>query len=153
VEGDYKVDSSLGLALDKSLDDFRNKKLFDLGYEEPGKIELRSGAKSWFFTRSGSDWWSNGKKMDGDAVESLVEKLRDLSATGFPGSGFSSPDVEATVTSNDGKQVERIAIAKSGENYIAKRENEPALYQLDASAVDGLTAAADAVRPAATPAK
>ena len=45
--------------------------------------------------------------MDGDAVESLVEKLRDLSATGFPGSGFSSPDVEATVTSSDGKQVER----------------------------------------------
>ena len=32
VEGVYKVPSTLGQAVDKGLDDFRNKKIFDLGF-------------------------------------------------------------------------------------------------------------------------
>lgn len=150
VEGIYKVDSSIGTAVDKNLDDFLNKKLFDFGFETPSKLELHSGGKSWFLTHSGSDWWSNGKKMDSAAVDSLVEKLRDLSATSFPKSGFSTPDFEVTVTSSDGKTTEKILIAKSG---IAKRDNESELYQLPASTVADLTSAADALKPAPPPGK
>jgi len=146
--GIYKVDASLGQAVDKSLDDFRNKNIFDFGFNEPEKIELHNGAQSWFFTRIGSDWWSNGKKMDGDSVEALVEKLRDLTATGFPDTGFSNPSFEAIVTSQDGKHVEKVQIAKSGNHYVAKREGEPELYQLDASTISDLTGAAVAVKPA-----
>jgi hypothetical protein len=153
VDGAYQVDTSLGTALDKSLDQFRNKKLFDFGYEDPNKIELHEGAKSWFLTRSGNDWWSNGKKMDSSSVESLVESLRGLAATSFPTAGFSSADVEATVTSSNGKRTEKVLISKSGSNYVAKRENEPELYQLDASAVSAVTNAADAIKPASAPAK
>src|SRR5207302_340607 len=32
VKGDYKVASDLGQALDKGVDDFRNKKVFDFGF-------------------------------------------------------------------------------------------------------------------------
>ena len=35
VEGVYKIASDVGDALDKSLDDFRNKKLFDFGFSDP----------------------------------------------------------------------------------------------------------------------
>jgi hypothetical protein len=149
VEGVYSVDASLGTTLGQSLDSFRSKKLFDFGFEDPGKIEMHQGAKSWFLTRSGADWWLNGKKMDSTAVESLVDKLRDLAATSFPTSGFSSVEFEVTVTSNQGKQVEKVLISKSGDRYIAKRENEPALYQLNASDVNDLAAAANAIKPAA----
>ena len=45
VEGIYKVDSDLGDALDKGLDDFRNKKLFDFGFSDPTKID-RQGRES-----------------------------------------------------------------------------------------------------------
>jgi Domain of unknown function (DUF4340) len=150
VEGAYKVDASVGTSLDKNLDDFLNKKLFDFGFEPPSKLALHSGAKSWFFTHSGNDWWSNGKKMDNAAVESLVEKLRDLSATSFPTSGFSTPDFEVTVTSSDGKKSEKVLIAKSG---IAKLDHEAELYQLPASTVADLTSSADALKPAPPPGK
>jgi hypothetical protein len=153
VSGTYKVDSSLGTALDKNLDDFRDKKLFDFGFEEPGKIELHDGARVWFLTRSGSDWWSNGKKMENVSVESLVDALRDLAATGFPASGFSQAEIEATVTSSDGRQTEKVLISKSGNQYIAKRENDPSLYQLDADSVSNLLDAANAIKPAALPGK
>ena len=85
VGGAYKIDATLGKALDKGVDDFRNKKLFDFGYNDPNKIQLQNGAKSYFLTRgtAGSeDWWSNGKKMSADSVETLISDLRDLSAAG-----------------------------------------------------------------------
>lgn len=149
VEGIYKVDSSLGQALDKKLDDFRNKKVFDFGFTEPTKIELHSGSKAYFLARSGQDWWSDGKKMDPETVQSYISSLRDLVASRFVESGFANPTIDVTVTSDDGKRVEKVSMGKSGNNYIAKRENEPTLYQLDSSAVDGLQKAADEVKPAA----
>jgi hypothetical protein len=151
--GVYKVDASLGTAVDKGLGDFRDKKIFDLGFEEPSKIEYHDGARALFLTHSGTDWWQNGKKMDGAAVDSLIDKLRDLTATSFPDSGFSNPGIEVTVTSSDGKQIEKAEISKSGNNYMARRENDPSLYQLDAGAVTDLTNAANAIKPATAPAK
>ena len=153
VEGAYKIGSDLGQAVDKGLDDFRNKKLFDFGYSDPAKIEMHSGSKAYFLTKGGADWWSNGKKMDAATVQPLISDIRDLAAAKFVESGFASPTIDLTVTSDDGKRVEKVSIAKSGDSYIAKRENDPFLYQLDASAVDGLQKSADGIKPTAAPAK
>jgi len=151
VDGAYKFDSEVGKALDKSVDDFRNKKLFDFGYSDPNKIEIHDGAKAYFLTRGSAgseDWWSNGKKMDASSVESLISDLRDLSATKFLDSGFSNAAAEAVVTSSEDKRTEKVQIAKSGDHYIAKRENDPALYQLDSKSVDDLLKAAAEVKTA-----
>ena len=56
---------------------------------------------------------------------------------------------EATVTSNEGKKVEKVTIRKQGTDYFAQREGEPSIYQLEAKAVDDLQAAASAVKEAA----
>src|SRR5579863_5964478 len=138
LEGIYKVPSTLGQAFDKNMDDCRNKKLFDLSSDDPNKIEIRDGAKTYFLTRSGEDWWSGtAKKKDTGTVQDLVDKIRELAASKFVDSGFGAPLIDLTVTSNDGKRVEKVSISKAGDNYIAKRENEPAtLYQLDSKTVD-----------------
>ena len=149
VEGIYKVPNTLGQAVDKNLEDFRNKKLFDLGSDDPNKIEIRDASKTYFLTRSGEDWWSgSAKKMDAATVQGLIDKIRDLSASKFVDSGFTAALIDLTVTSNDGKRVEKVAISKAGDNYIAKRENDPTLYQLDSKAVDDLKKSADDVKPA-----
>jgi hypothetical protein len=149
VEGAYKVDADLGKALDKGLEDFRNKKLFDFGYSEPNKIEIHDGPKAYFLMRNASDWWSNGKKMDMDSVQSVISKLRDLAADKSPDSGFASPTIDVLVASEDGKRTEKIQIAKSSDGYIAKRENEPALYHVTGGSIEDLRKAAEAVKPAA----
>jgi hypothetical protein len=149
VEGIYKVSSSVATSLDKNLDNFRNKKLFDFGFSEPEKIEMHDGAKGYFLTRNGSDWWSNGAKMDESGVSSLVSTIRDLSANKFPESGFTTPVMDLTVTSDSGKRIERVFISKNGDRYLAKRENEPALYELTASSVTDLQNSAAALKPAA----
>lgn len=152
VEGVYKVGSDVGLALDKAVDDFRNKKLFDFGFTDPDKIEIHDGEKSYFLTKGGSDWWlADGKKADAMNAETFEEKVRDLAASKFMDSGFTTPTMEVTATSNGGKNIEKVLISRSGDRYIAKRDNEPALYELDSSAVTGLQKAAADLKPAVEP--
>jgi hypothetical protein len=148
LAGVYKITSATATALDKSLDDFRNKKLFDFAYADPEKIELHDGAKTVVVTRSGTDWLSNGAKMDAPSVTTLIGAVRDLSASKFPDNGFTSPALEITITSNDGKRVEKALLSKNGDAYVAKRENEPALYEIAASSVTELQNAAASLKPA-----
>jgi hypothetical protein len=152
VEGVYKVGNDLGTALDKTLDDFRNKKLFDMGFNDPEKIELHEGAKAYYLTKGGSDWFSaDGKKVDAIGAESFVEKVRDLGASKFVDAGFGAVELEVTATSNGGKTVEKVLIAKDGDHYVAKRDGEPALYQVDPVVVTGLEKAAEDMKPAVEP--
>jgi Domain of unknown function (DUF4340) len=152
VEGVYKVTTDLGGSLDKSVDDFRNKKLFDFGFTDPDKIEFHDGTKAYFLTKGGSDWFAgDGKKVDAISSETFVQKVRDLAASKFLDSGFSAAQIEVTATSNGGKNVEKILIAKDGDHYVAKRDGEPALYQLDPAVISGLQLAAQDLKPAAEP--
>jgi len=106
--GIYKVSNDIGQGLDKNVDDFRNKKLFDFGFDEPGKVELHDGAKAYFLTKGGQDWWSgDSKKLDSATVQPLIDKIRELSASKFVDSGFTSSAVQVSVVSNDGKRVEK----------------------------------------------
>lgn len=153
VDGIYKITSDLGQALDKVVDDFRNKKLFDFGLGEPNKVELLIGSKACFLTRSGEDWWQDGKKMDIGTVQSLISKLRDFTADKFLDSGFAHPTIDVTVASDNGKRVEKVLMAKSNDGYVAKRENDPTLYRLNASSVDGLEELAGQIKPSANASK
>ncbi len=151
VAGIYKVPADLGTGLDKSLDDFRNKKLFDFGFTDITKLEVHDGAKAAYLSKGGQDWWLDGKKMDPTSVEALVDKVRELSASKFVDSGFTTPTIELSVTSQDGKRIEKLSVAKSGDTYIAKRENEPALYELASTSITDLQKAAADIKPLPEP--
>jgi hypothetical protein len=154
VDGAHKVTADLATALDKGADDFRNKKLFDFGFSDPNKIEMHDNGKSYAFEKKGEDWLAGGKKQDSTSVQSFVDKLRDLSSSKFIDAGtFGTPTIDITVTSGDGKRVEKVLISKQGSDYIAKRENEPALYGIDPKNVDELSKAASDVKPAQAPKK
>jgi hypothetical protein len=154
VDGVHKVPADLATGLDKGLDDFRNKKLLDFGFNEPNKIEMHDNGKSYAFQKTGEDWFASGKKLDATSIQSLLDKLRDFSASKFVDfTAVAAPSIDLTVTSNDGKRVEKVLISKQGPDYVAKRENEPSLYGLDAKTVDELSKAASDVKPAAPAAK
>jgi len=149
VAGVFKATPELGMGVDKALDDFRNKKLFDFGFNDPSKIEMHANGKFFGLQKGGDDWFSNGKKMDSTSVQAFLDKLRDLAASKFIDSGsLGAPTIDITVVSNNGKLTEKLLIAKQGADYVAGRENEPALYGLDAKAVNDLSQAASDVKPA-----
>ena len=152
--GAYLIDSSISDSLNKQLDSYRNKTIFDFSYNEPDEVDLQIAGKngatqSWDLRRGGSDnWWLDGKKMNPDSVENVISSLRDLTATKFATTGFTKAEIEAKVTSSGGSMVENVSIAKSGSRYLAKRANEPTLYVLDPGAIEGLESAARSIKPA-----
>lgn len=151
VEGVYKVSKDLGTGVDKGLDDFRNKKIFDFGFSDPTHIDFKDGARSATYQKSADKWTSNGKTMDSSTVQALVDKLRDLSAAKFVDTGFGVAQVEIAVTSMDGKHTERVMISPgTGGKFIAKREGEAALYELDGNAVAELRGVAADVKEEAS---
>ncbi len=153
VPGEYKIASDVGKELDKSLEDFRNKKLFDFGFSDPTKIQVQQAGSDKTYVRSGTDWKLSGQTMDAGTIQGLIDKLRDVSAAKFVTTGFTTPALTITITSNDGKRVERVEFAKTTDAYIARRENEPALYQLDAKALTDILEASKGIKPAAPSAK
>jgi cytoskeletal protein RodZ len=148
VVGTYKVSADLGKSVDKSLNDFRNKKLFEFGFSDPTKIELKNAT----YTKTGDQWMAGAKNMDNASVQNVIDKLRDLSATTFDEKGGGDTVFEATVTSNSGKRVEHVTITKQGTQYFAKRNDEPGIYGIDAKAVEDLQMAVSGIKEAAPPA-
>jgi hypothetical protein len=154
VPGVFKVASDLGEALNKSLDDFRNKKLFDFGFTEPSSITMRDGTKNYTFQKNGEKWTAAGKQVDPTSVQSFIDKLRDLKAITIRDTGFTTPTIEITVTSDNGKRIEKVQISQTGNTFFAKREGEPTVYELDSKAVEEFQrAAADVKEPPPPPKK
>jgi len=142
VEGIYKVAADLGDGLDKDLASFRNKKLFDFGFQDPTRLTIDKTT----YEKSGEKWMSGGKQMDSSSVQAVIDKLRDMAATKFLDSGSGPTFLEVAVTSNEGKRNEKVVFMKQGAGYIAKRENEPSVYELDSKAVEELQKTAYAVK-------
>ncbi len=150
VDGVYKTSADVADALDKGVDDFRNKKVFDFGFSDPTKVELKGAS----YTKTGDKWMSGAKALDNGSVQTLIDKLRDLTAIKFAEKGGGQPVFEPTVTSNSGKRAEKVVISKLGNQYFAQREGEPSIYELDGKAVEELMkAAADVKEAAPEPAK
>jgi len=153
LEGVHKVTSDLGDGLNKSLDDLRQKKVFDFGWSDPSRIDVKDGAALRTFTKDKDKWKEGNKEMDFTSVQALIDKLRDLSASKFLDTGAGTPLFEVTVVSNEGKRTEKVLISKgAGENYNAVRDGEPSVYELTKTAFDELKTAASGVKEPAPPA-
>jgi hypothetical protein len=155
VEGVYKVGRDLAQPFEKSLDEYRNKKLFDFGFIDPSKIEVKDGEKSLTVQKLEGKWLDPAKKeMDSTSVQAFVDRLRDLSSSTFVEKGFTTPAVTINVVSGDGKRTEKVEISQAAgaEHFIARKENDTSLYELGADTVKELRQAMNDVR-AAQPAK
>ena len=149
--GVYKISPTTSDGIVKTPDDFRDKKLFDFGVDDPDKIELHDGQKAYVFAKFGDDWHlgsEQGPKVDTTAAQELAGKLRSLVATKFPEAGFASPSITVTVTSGGGKHLEKVSISKNGDRAVGKREGEPLLYELDPTLVGEVETSAAAIKPA-----
>ena len=154
VVGAYKIASDIGEGLNKSLDDFRNKKLFDFGFANPRMLEIKNGAGTpMTYANTGAKWTAGPKNMDNGSIQNLIDKLRDLSASKFVEQGGGQQVFEASVESKGSAKIERVIVTKQGEKYLAQREGEPSIYELDAKAVEDLEKAAGEVKEAVPEAK
>lgn len=149
VEGTYKLTGDLGDGLEKSVDDFRNKKLFDFGFSDPVRVDINGTA----YDRAGDKWNVAGKQFDGPSMQAVIDKLRDFSAAKFAEKLQGGQVYSLAVTFGDQKRTEKVVIAKFGDVYQAQRDGEPSVYLVDAKTVDELQKAVSGIKPAAAESK
>jgi hypothetical protein len=143
----FTVTTYVKASVDKSAVDFADKKLFEFGFNFPEKVEMKIGGRSYTITYTGDEWQSNGARMDATSVQSVIARIRDLEAINFQGEGFGTPVVEFTITPSGGSPIERVALSRSGSNYLARREGRPALYVVDAALITDLQRYVNDMKP------
>ncbi len=146
--GVYEVSSTMAEGLDKPLDDYRNKKLFDFGFKEIAALALRDGDTRLRVEKKDEKWVlsSEGdRELDSEKVQTVIDSLRSLAATGFPSDdaadqskyGLDQPAIEAEVTVADGESSEKVLISTvSNDRVYAARENQPTTYEVEKSAAE-----------------
>jgi len=155
TDGVSRVGNDLGDVLGKSIDDYRNTKIFDFAFSDPTKVSFQDGGQTTTYEKVKDKWMANGKEMDATGLQAFVDRLRDLSASKFVDSGFTKAAITITVTSNDGRRTETVdlAPAAAGADYIAQRRGEEGLYEIAADAVMQLRQSAGDVKEAQAGAK
>jgi hypothetical protein len=151
VEGLHKLPEDFAKSL-SSLELYRNKKLFDFGFNELKKIELRASTVNLDFVRADGKWWVNGKEMDPAGTQIFIDKLRDLTASKLYPLGPSSTNASVKVTWGDGNRTETVEASVDAARVFARRAGESAGYELVPSDWQAMLQAASDVKPA-TPSK
>jgi hypothetical protein len=149
VEGVYKLTGDLGDAVkDKDVDSFRNKKLFDFGFNDPTKIEINGTA----YQKTGQKWNGPSGEIDSNSIQNVIDKLRDLAASKFADKMGGSQVLTLSITSGDNHKIEKLVVNKAADEYEAQREGEPAVYIIDSAAFDDLQKQISGIKAAAKPA-
>jgi len=143
--GTYKMAGDLGDALSKSADDYRNKKLFDFGFNDPTKLEINGTT----YQKSGDKWTSGSQTYEAGSIQTTIDKLRDLSATRFIDKMGGAQVMTLGITSGDNHRHEKVTINKDGDMYDAQREGEPSVYVIDQTAYNELQKAIAGIKVAA----
>jgi hypothetical protein len=142
VAGFYKVAGDVGDSLGKSVEDFRNKKVFDFGFNEVTKLDLNGIS----YQKAADKWMSGSTQYDSGTLQTAIDKLRDLSASKFQDKMSGAQMLTVGVTSGDNHRSEKITIFKDGAGYNAIRDGEPAVYIVDAKDIDDLQKAISGIK-------
>ncbi|OYW09772.1 MAG: hypothetical protein B7X34_06030 [Acidobacteriia bacterium 12-62-4] len=137
VEGFFRLPAEAVESFAKKAEDFRDRKLFEFGFAEPAKVEIKHGETLRTFEKAGAEWKSGGKKIDPGSVQQIVDKLRELAATGFAAKSDGKLLAEYGITLA-GKSPEKVTVSQAGEKFFASRPGDATVYELDGKVVDEL---------------
>lgn len=164
-EGEKKVlfaNTSLKTQIEKSLKDFRDKRVLRFSKDDVTSISISSNradnALHLAMVKKSNVWQVTepfSGKADEATVQALITTLEGLRATDFPSEeaqnpkkilsyGLNKPEFEVTLSDKDGKVLSKVLISpkKQGDTF-AVVEGKPTIYQMFATSSDSLSHKAD----------
>ena len=149
----FTIESSLADELKKSADDFRLKDLFDARAFNTTRVEVTRQGVTLAFEKDKEAWKQvapSAKAADAAKVEALLTALTNARATGFEPkaavTGLDTPELTATIKFDDGKKTEKVTFGKKGTDAFARRDADTVAAKIDASTLDGIVKAFDALK-------
>jgi hypothetical protein len=149
----FTIDSSLADELKKPADEFRIKDLFDARAFNTTRVEVTRQGVTLAFEKDKENWKQvtpSAKAADTAKVEALLTALTNTRATGFEpkaaATGLDAPELTATLKFDEGKQTEKVAFGRKGSDAFARRDGDTAAAKIDASTLDSIIKAFDALK-------
>jgi hypothetical protein len=154
----FAVDPSVATDVKKTVDDLRDKDLFEFRSFNAVRVKLTRGKDVYEFQKvkgsgDAADNWQrvvDGKATDVDLtkIEDFVTKLAALRAQSFTNTTNAAGLGDATLVaeaSYDGDKFERVRFLRADKDVRAAREGEPGVAIVDASSFDETMKALDAL--------
>lgn len=136
----------------RSVGDFRRKDLFDARAFTATRVELKRGADTVTLEKSkgekGDVWRAAGKDVESGKADDLLTKLTGLRAQSYDAQAHASLKKPALVVSIsfDEKKQETVTFGRSEKDVYASRSDEPGAAKLEASGLDEVIKALDALK-------
>jgi hypothetical protein len=149
----FTVEAALAEELMKPADDFRVKDLFDARAFNTTRVEIARAGQILAFEKD-QDAWKQvapaAKAADAGKVDALLTSLTNTRATGFEdhiaATGVDAPELTVSLRYDEGKKSEKVSFARKGSDAFARREGDPYAAKIDASTLDEILKAADALK-------
>jgi hypothetical protein len=153
----FTVEAALFDELKKPVDDFRVKDLFDSRSFNTTKVEIvRSGQTTTLEKTKDKDEWKQvapaAKAADTAKVTALLTALSSTRAASFvekdkiKDTGLDNPEVTIALTFDDPAKHEKVSFGRKGTDAFARRDGDAAAAKIDATALDGIIKAIDALK-------
>lgn len=153
----FTIESAVADDLKRDAAQYRQKDLFDARAFNTTRLEVTRGTDKFVFEKKTEkdkdskdvDKWRQiapaQKDADADKIASLLSTLTGARATSFvEKSGSAKPELSVVLIA-DGKQ-ERVTFSRSGTDAFAQRDGVPGAAKIDATLLDDIVKAVEAVR-------
>jgi len=159
------IDASLVGDVTKDIGEYRQKDLFDARAFNSTRLEVtRNGQTSVFEktktkNKEGQDeekWKQStptARDVDQSTVDNLISAITAARATSFVDTAantgpdkLAKPELAIAITSDGGKRVEKVTLARSGADGYATREGEAGTAKVDAATIDNIIKSLDGIK-------
>ncbi|HZH81244.1 MAG TPA: DUF4340 domain-containing protein [Gemmatimonadales bacterium] len=155
----YLWHGRLGSTVDRTLDDWRDKRIATLAPDSVAAVEVVRGKERYALTRAGKVWKMNGGAVDSGAVARYLDRLKTITAAGFA----TQNEIDSTRTARSGRRLTVRSTREGGVllslafdstagafvvRHVAGTGGEGAtVYRMNTWDVDGLTPASRSLLP------
>ena len=150
----YLLHGQLAGVLDRSADEWRDRRVATVPVDSVAGIEVRRGSRVYRMTKGDKSWSLRpGGQADTAAAARFVQAFREVDAAGFAtpaqadSARFDRPDREVRLLRADGSPVFTMAFDSMSNGFWARTAPGGTVYRLDTWAVDRLTPADSTLKP------
>ncbi|MEO5742745.1 MAG: DUF4340 domain-containing protein [Vicinamibacterales bacterium] len=157
----FSINNGVAMELQKKVDDFRRKEVFDFRPFNTTRFEITRGKDMRAFERvkgtgeNAVDIWKQvapaAKTVDSSNLEGVLLDFSNLRAEGFTptagtATGHNTPAAVIVVKFDDGKKEERVAIGTVGSGVFAARADQPGALKIEAGKYEDAIKKLDALQ-------
>jgi hypothetical protein len=142
----YLVGGNLAQVLERSQDEWRDRRIAGVAADSVARIEVSRGRRSYSVRRDGGGWVlaTNGP-ADSAAVAALLADYRQVEAAGFAtksqadSARFARPDRRAALLRADGTSLVNLAFDSTANGFWVRAGEDSTVYRVDNWFADRLT--------------